>query len=644
MNFVVIADLNDLANFHVGDEAMFEANLARLGELFPGANFTVLSQKPDFTARQYNVMALSYFGFSPIPGEVIQRENLLQEILEEAEKARPGSSKGKEAGLWQAIFESLQSCDALIVSGGGNISSTWPHHLYERVALVKIAALYGKSSIFTGQTLGPNFTPEDRALLKETLPLARLVGVREKASFELGRELGLPAPKLIYQLDDAAFYKSIPPRAVNDPALAKLLATSKPWLAITIHHFADFETGSGQRKLKAIAGQIRKISRETGTQPIFLSHAAVAPNSDILSDEAVGQKLARLLEPEIEMPVLGVRPAREVSWLTGQAALVISTRYHPLVFGLTAGVPSLGIYVDRYTEIKLQGALGHALLEDWLIPLEFTYTELFSALAVELWQKRQAITRHLETLQPQWEKAEKARLEKLKTALTKPSEDHTLIPEKTVPGTEVEPLVNFALEDLEENGNSIKPSSFLARMIAELDEENKTKNALFEEVTAQKDQYIASLLQELTTLRKMLAEKDMYNVDLLKTLGQKDTHIKDLMKTLGKKEIDIRDAQEALVRKDNYIKIMEKNLGQKDEYIKDLEETLGRKETYIKSLEVPLERKGNYVHNLRDTINQKDTYILSLRDALNQKDTYIRSLQEALAEKEANLKKYFNPA
>jgi polysaccharide pyruvyl transferase WcaK-like protein len=32
--------------------------------------------------------------------------------------------------------------------------------------------------------------------------------------------------------------------------------------------------------------------------------------------------------------------ARQVRWLTGQAALVVSTRYHPVVFGLAAGVPS----------------------------------------------------------------------------------------------------------------------------------------------------------------------------------------------------------------------------------------------------------------------------------------------------------------
>jgi polysaccharide pyruvyl transferase WcaK-like protein len=587
MNFVVIADLNDLANFHVGDEAMFEANLNRLRNLFPAANFTVLSQSPAFTARHYNVRALPYFGFSPKPGESAPRKALLQTILEQAKITGKSEAETERIipGPCQALFESLKNCDALIVSGGGNISSTWPHHLYERVALIKIAALYGKPAIITGQTFGPNFTPEDRALLKETLPLARLIGVREKASFEICRELGLPASKILYQLDDAAFLKPFSPQAKADPALAKLLATAKPWLAVTIHHFTDFETAPGQRRLQALAGQILKICHETGAHPVFLSHAAVTPGFDTWPDEAVGQRLARLLEPAIEMPVIGVRPTGEVAYLTGQAALVISTRYHPLVFGLAAGVPALGIYVDHYTEIKLRGALEHARLGDWLIPLELAYTELFSGLAVELWRQRPAITRHLATIRPHWQETEQTRWLELKAALTGAPETFAA----TFDETEPEPSYIPAFENLEEKGGlSIKPRPFLARLIAELAGENKTNAALVGKMISEKDRYIASLLQEITTLRRMQIEKDIYNKDLLKTLERKDATIRNQLEILAPK----------------------------DAYIKSLQEALA----------------------------DKDTYIFSLRDALKQKDIYIESLQEGLADKEANNKKLFNPA
>ena len=57
------------------------------------------------------------------------------------------------------------------------------------------------------------------------------------------------------------------------------------------------------------------------------------------ADVTAGTALrARLAAP---MHVLDLWQAREVRWLTGQAAFVISTRYHPIVFALAAGCPRL---------------------------------------------------------------------------------------------------------------------------------------------------------------------------------------------------------------------------------------------------------------------------------------------------------------
>jgi polysaccharide pyruvyl transferase WcaK-like protein len=73
---------------------------------------------------------------------------------------------------------------------------------------------------------------------------------------------------------------------------------------------------------------------------------------------------------DVEPPVvLDVPRARRAAGLTRRAAMVISTRYHPIVFGLSAGVPCLGIYTDEYTRVKIVGALGHAGLQNWAISM-----------------------------------------------------------------------------------------------------------------------------------------------------------------------------------------------------------------------------------------------------------------------------------
>ena len=37
----------------------------------------------------------------------------------------------------------------------------------------------------------------------------------------------------------------------------------------------------------------------------------------------------------------------------------MSSRYHPAVFAVSGGVPTIGLAVDEYTTVKLSGALGN---------------------------------------------------------------------------------------------------------------------------------------------------------------------------------------------------------------------------------------------------------------------------------------------
>src|SRR5438067_852238 len=72
---------------------------------------------------------------------------------------------------------------------------------------------------------------------------------------------------------------------------------------------------------------------------------------------------ARLLAEQIgasRVSIAGALDVENARRAAAGASLVISSRYHPIVFALIAGVPSLGIYGDDYCRIKLQGALAHA--------------------------------------------------------------------------------------------------------------------------------------------------------------------------------------------------------------------------------------------------------------------------------------------
>ncbi len=56
--FLVIGDVGGEATFHLGDEAMLEANVERLKALYPDAQITVASSDPTWSSNAYDVNAV----------------------------------------------------------------------------------------------------------------------------------------------------------------------------------------------------------------------------------------------------------------------------------------------------------------------------------------------------------------------------------------------------------------------------------------------------------------------------------------------------------------------------------------------------------------------------------------------------------
>lgn len=344
-HLLIIADVSNAETYHLGDEAMLEANLEKFRELWPNLALTVISNDPQWTARHYQLNAVGPFGFPGGAEEAGQREQLLQTLIEAAHqklkgKALPAGTPGRE------IIERLAQVDAVIISGGGNLCSFWPGHVYERATLVRLAGLFGKPAFVFGQTLGPNLTLRERQLVQETLHQTRLVGVRERNSLDLAQSLGLGQDKIIYQLDDAFYLKSRP-----NPEWAEQLSLSRlatlPLILVTLAPFSEFEKNPGL--LAALAEQLEEIAFDCGAGLVLVPHLARALDNPGLSDVALHTQLLRTFKPGTPVLNLNTGLAGEVRWLTGQANMVISMRYHPLVFAMAAGKAGLGIYTDSYT-------------------------------------------------------------------------------------------------------------------------------------------------------------------------------------------------------------------------------------------------------------------------------------------------------
>jgi polysaccharide pyruvyl transferase WcaK-like protein len=360
----VIADVAGPDDYHLGDEAMLEANLAAFRRFVPRIQFTVLSRDPSWTRARYGVEAIA-----PPPFAIEQPDS---------------------PGTWSTpdVRCALQQSHGVVISGGGNLCQTWPERILERVAVLEYAAENGLPAVVLGQTIGPVLTRDQRSRISRALSAASWIGVREEESAALVRSMGLSPERIHQQFDDAFFLEPQPPM---DARAEGLRAERRPIVAITLD--ASFGAPYRRRALRSIGAQLDALVESIGAALVFVPHVggAAVPiaQRDLLAASALEQTLRSPLR------ILDLWQPREVRWLVERAALVISTRYHPLIFAAAAAVPSVGIHTDDYTRTKLRGALAPAGVSHCCISIESAERAALLPLAVEVWHQQLSIRARL---------------------------------------------------------------------------------------------------------------------------------------------------------------------------------------------------------------------------------------------------------
>lgn len=382
VRLLVVSDVGRSGTRHIGDEAMLAANLAHLRRLIPDASFTIVCSDPAWIAKHFGVDAVETFEFPSDPGAGITRQTILDRLRADAAKSLPD----------HPTTAALARADGLILSGGGNLSSTWPDLLYCRAALIQLARIFGKPAVVLGQTIGPRLRDDERRLLGEALSSARFVGVRELPSATLALDLGLPLERLWYQCDDALFLDEVRnPIETSDPS-------STPTVAVTIDSQIR---ASGENLFGAFVRQLRELAEVTGAHLILVPHFYGDESTHGLSDLTEARALAEQLGLRHTVIAAGLEPI-QARQLTANASLVISSRYHPIIFALGASVPAIGIYGDEYCRIKLQGALAHAGLERWTLTYDDVAQGRLLTTSLELWRVRERVRQRLEACRQAW--------------------------------------------------------------------------------------------------------------------------------------------------------------------------------------------------------------------------------------------------
>jgi polysaccharide pyruvyl transferase WcaK-like protein len=375
LRVVAIGDIGVIDEMiHIGDEAMFEAfvDAMRLRGL---ESVVAISANPTETIERYSVdgflaEAVRGIGFAPSAGGRAAQEHRLERVVRTA-AGEPGLLPDDDSA--HAVIDAIRGSDGVAVTGGGNLASTWPSHIFERLGVAGIADALGKPLVVSGQTLGPQLTDVDSALVARLLGFARLVSVRESASFAVAQRLRVPTDRLRLGADDASF--------LFDETLPTL-----PYCVVTLaNHVGDADRDA---VITAIADLLDEVVASTDLDIVFLAHFGSLDDSRMRGDSVVHERVMAEMESRRVMTV--VPPdAPAAARIARSASLVVTSRYHPAVFAVPAGVATIGIPVDDYTSVKLIGALQN-FGQDSILPVTGLLAGDGPALLARVWAARDA--------------------------------------------------------------------------------------------------------------------------------------------------------------------------------------------------------------------------------------------------------------
>jgi hypothetical protein len=187
--------------------------------------------------------------------------------------------------------------------------------------------------------------------------------------------MGVDRDRLTLNVDDASFLPD-----------AALLPARPPYCLVTFaNHIADADRDT---VVAALATLLDHVATTTGLAIVFSAHFASTDPTASRGDSVMHDAIARrMTSPSSVAPTIDARASAS---LARAAHLVVASRYHPAVFAVAAGVPTIGIPVDDYTTVKLTGALGN-LGQSSVLPVAELVAGNGPELVDSVWADREGI-------------------------------------------------------------------------------------------------------------------------------------------------------------------------------------------------------------------------------------------------------------
>jgi polysaccharide pyruvyl transferase WcaK-like protein len=343
-----------------GDEAILKSTVYRLNELFPGSRFVIWTDSKDFHPYFDRDIDHEIFYWKPLAWR--RGEGFFPKAATKLYVDLYPASKAFFAG--QPFFDrqaraTLRRCDKVVFVGGGYINSDFC--LLETNYLAAVAAQLGKPICLLGQTLGPFDRSSHQRMADDIFRCAQTIVLRDTMS---NAEVSGHEQVWVGSDDAVAF---TPKLSAADRALADGLlgpADGRLRIGLNLRDWKDSRAHYSRiaRAIEWFAGSVQQK-----VDVVFIP----METSRWCDDRLEAGEFGKHLSPAIDLiSVKGSLTVEQTHHLIGRMDLLVGMRLHALVFALSSGVPTIGLYQGDYYHRKIAGLFASFRMEDQLLPLD----------------------------------------------------------------------------------------------------------------------------------------------------------------------------------------------------------------------------------------------------------------------------------
>ena len=345
---------------NVGDEAQLASVIANWKRISPNASLTVLSPDPEYTQHQHgekSILAPRAVLFESNKNSDYINSNicfrwrfrcLKLRMMMFARLYRKGYPLIGAYPLEVDLIKNIARADVVHLSGGGYLTGMTLSRLWDNMLLVRIADIFSKPVILSGQTIGVFKDASSKAIAKWGLSRAKLIYLRDpEGSIEDMKSIGIEGPHIRSTFDDALFCRVADSETIERCLEKNGVDVAVPYVAVNVHYFNQKPYDS-RRIMKRIAEVCDFVVSKHKMQIVLVP---LYPG-DVSSLEEVKMQMTH--NSTIADYDFDYRLAKGI---IAKSQMLLTMKHHGIIFAMGTEVPAVAIALDDYYLRKNAGAL-----------------------------------------------------------------------------------------------------------------------------------------------------------------------------------------------------------------------------------------------------------------------------------------------